>query len=335
MRKQNLCSIFASLIILFSVPLDVIAAAPYYEGKMITIIVGVGPGGGYDRIARLLAKHLPKYIPGKPTIIVSNMPGAGGIIAANYLYNIAKPNGLTIGTFNKGLPFAQLLKADGVRYDIKKYAWIGSAATEGTALILRTDIPYKTFNDLMKAKEPIYMGSPDVTGVGYQIPTLLKEFAGLNLKIAVYDSSASVMLAVERREVDGIAGSYSSYKSYIERGLVRPFARSRVSEPETEHLPVMEDFITDSKGKAVMAMLASVEVAGRPYVAPPGTPVKVMDTLRNAFAKVAKDPELVKESKRLMLEIKYIPGDQCLKVIDNVFNQPKDTVDTFGRYVKY
>ena len=121
----------------------------------------------------------------------------------------------------------------------------------------------------------------------------------------------------------------------MERGLVRPFARTRVAEPGTEHLPVMEDQTTDRKGKTLMAMLSSVEVAGRPYVAPPGTPPEAVNIIRDAFAKVSKDPELREESRKLMLEIKYVSADECLKVINSVFNQPKDIVDEFGKYIKF
>lgn len=116
---------------------------------------------------------------------------------------------------------------------------------------------------------------------------------------------------------------------------MRPFARSRVSEPETEHLPIMEDLITDSKGKTLMAMLTSVEVAGRPYVAPPKTPPELIIIVRDAFAKVAKDPELTEDSKKLMVDIKYVSGDDCLKVISNALNQPKDIVEEFGKYIKF
>ena len=107
-----------------------LCAAPYYEGKVLRVIVGTEPGGGYDRTGRLMAKYLPRYLPGKPTVIVENMPGAGHIIAANHIYNVAKPDGLTIGTYNRGLPFAQLTKAQGVRFDMRKYSWIGSVSVD-------------------------------------------------------------------------------------------------------------------------------------------------------------------------------------------------------------
>src|ERR671925_1475573 len=119
-----------------------VGAQPNFSGKTVTIIVGYKAGGGYDATARLLARHLPKHIPGKPTVIVQNMPGANSIIAANHIYNVAKPDGLTIGTFNRNLPIAQLTKVEGVKFAMTKFAWIGSAASETTLLALRTALPH-------------------------------------------------------------------------------------------------------------------------------------------------------------------------------------------------
>src|SRR5918999_5378106 len=145
-----------ALLALAALPLA--AAAQPYAGKTVTIIVGYKAGGGYDATARLLARHLPKHIPGKPAIIVQNMPGANSMIAANHVYNVAKPDGLTIGTFNRNLPIAQLLKVEGVKFDMTKFAWIGSAASESTILAIRDDLPYRTFEDLKKADKEIVIG---------------------------------------------------------------------------------------------------------------------------------------------------------------------------------
>ena len=130
----------------------VAAAHPNFSGKTVTIVVGYKPGGGYDATARMLARHLPDHLPGKPTVIVQNMPGGNSIIGANHMYNVAKPDGLTIGTFNRNLPIAQLTKVQGVKYDMLKFAWIGSAANEATILAIRNDLPYKNFEELRKAK---------------------------------------------------------------------------------------------------------------------------------------------------------------------------------------
>src|SRR5919197_4366507 len=184
------------------------AAQPSFAGKTVTIIVGYKPGGGYDATARMIARHLPKHLPGKPTVIVQNMPGGNSIIAANHLYNVAKPDGLTIGTFNRNLPIAQLTNVQGVKFDMRKFAWIGSAANETTILAIRTDLPYKSFEELRKAKEPVVIGSTGPGANTHDFPLLLKDVLGVKLKIVSgYSSSSDIMLAIERKEVDGRAGS--------------------------------------------------------------------------------------------------------------------------------
>lgn len=306
--------VFCSIISGFICPAELIAA-PYFEGKAIKIVVGFGPGGGYDRTARILAKYLPNYIPGRPTVLVENMAGASGIIAANHVYNLAKPDGLTLVALNQGLPIAQLTKVSGIRFDLLKYSWIGSAAIEGTVLIIRSDLPYKTVGDLQKAEKPIYISGMGPGAYDTQFPMLLKEFIGLNLKTVVYTSSADAMLAVERKEVDGRVGSYSSLKPLIDRGVAIPILRGRVSQPGIENLPVNENLTTHSMGRTIMGMHSSIGLIGRPYAAAPGTPKTIMDVLRDGFAKAIKDPELQKDAKRwwtLLLHWPARTGQQLL-----------------------
>lgn len=310
-------------------------AGPYFENKTITIIVGFGVGGGYDRLARMLARYLPKHIPGKPTVIIQNVPGASSMIAANNLYNLDHPDGLTIATLDRGLPYAQMLKAKELRFDLTKFSWIGSAAVESTILVLRNDLPYKTFNDVIKSKKEIYLAALGPASSDYQFPTFLKEFVGVNFKIAIYPSTQESMLAVERKEVDGKAGSFSALKPFIDRGLVHPVVRCRVSLPGIEQLPVNEDFTRDSTGKILMALLAAGDQIGRPFVAPPKTPDSVMKILRDAFDKASKDPELQAEAKNMQLDVKYVPASECMNVLKYVFSQPANIVNEFGKYVKF
>jgi tripartite-type tricarboxylate transporter receptor subunit TctC len=164
---------------------------------------------------------------------------------------------------------------------------------------------------------------------------LLREFLGINLKMITYPSSSDVMLAVERKEVDGRAGSYSSLKPFIARGLIHPIIRGRVGESEIESLPIDEDLTTDRMGKTIMAMRSTGDLMGRPYVAPPKTPGEVMNILRGAFAKVAKDNEAKAEAKKVMMEIEYIPADECLKALNYVFSQPADIVKELSKYIKF
>jgi tripartite-type tricarboxylate transporter receptor subunit TctC len=329
--------IIAVFTFLFLICLDVpgALAAPYYEGKVIKIVVGNKPGGGYDRMARLVAKHLTKHIPGRPSIVIENMEGAGGIIAANYVYKISKPDGLTLGTFNAAIPFAQLTKQAGVKFDVLKFAWVGSTAVEGTVFALRTDLPYKTVDDLLKAKTPLIIGASGITDVSGVFSIMLREYVGLNIKMIYYISSADIMLAVERKEVDGRAGSYSAQKPFIDRGLVRPFIRGRVAEKGTEHLPVNADLAASKIGKAVMHMLSASEFIGRPYVCAPGTPPAQMKILSDGFAKLAGDPEMIEDARRASMEIQYTSGKDILKVLDSIFSQPKEVVAEFSKYVSF
>jgi tripartite-type tricarboxylate transporter receptor subunit TctC len=312
------------------------AHAQYYAGKTITIVVGYKPGGGYDRTARILAKHLPDHIPGKPSIIVQNMPGANSLIAANHIYNVAKPDGLTIGTFNRNLPIAQLLKVDGVKFDMTKFAWIGSAASESTILAIRSDLPYKTIEDLKKAKEPVVIGATGPGANTYDFPLLLKEMLGLNLKVVSgYSSSADIMLAIERKEVDGRAGSFSSIRPFIDRKLVHAVIRARAAEPGIEKLPVDETLAPNARAKAIMALRSAPEVIGRPYVMPPKTPPELLQTMQAAFAKAIKDPELVAESKKAKAELEFVSGKEAIEVMKEVLDQPEDVVKEFSKYIKF
>jgi tripartite-type tricarboxylate transporter receptor subunit TctC len=335
MKKEFLLLLIGILTVsMFLLPRGILGAS-YYEKKMITIVVGYGPGGGYDRMARLLAKHLPKYIPGNPGVIVENRPGADSMIAANYIFNIAKPDGQTIGTFNRGLPFAQLLKAPGVKFDLTKFPWIGSAASEATALAILNSLPYKTFDELLKSKTTLNLGSMGPSDSSGQFPMILKEYLGLNMKMIIYPSSSDCMLAVERKELDGRGGSYSSLKPFVDRGLVHCLIRGRVSEPDIEKLPVDEDVTKDKVAKIVMAMRSGPDRIGRPYVAPPKTPPEVVNILRDAFAKVANDPEMQADAKKMLIYVNYVPAEETLKIISDVLSQPPDIANEFAKFVKF
>jgi tripartite-type tricarboxylate transporter receptor subunit TctC len=321
---------------LAAVPLTCAAQSSPFEGKTVTIVVGFKAGGGYDRTARILARHLPKHIPGKPNVIVQNMPGANSITAANHVYAVAKPDGLTIGTFNRNLVLAQLTNVPGVKYDMTKFAWIGSAASETTILAIRSDLPYKSFEELRKSGKPVVIGATGPGANTYDFPLLLKEFLGVNFKIVSgYSSSADIMLAVERKEVDARAGSYTSLRPFIDRKLVHPVVRARAVEAGIEQLPVDENLAPNARAKAIMALRSAPEVVGRPYVMTPGTPDALLKLVREAFAAALKDPELVAEATKAKMELEYTSGEETLKILTEVLSQPKDVVDEFSKYIKF
>ena len=309
--------------------------ASLYEGKTITIIVGYKPGGGYDRYARLIGKHLPKYIPGSPGVIIQNIPGASSVIAANHVFSIAKPDGLTIWTFNNATVIAQLIKVEGVRFDLTKFAWLGSAASDAVILTVRSDLPYRTADDLRKAKQFV-IGTTGPGSSTHDFPALLEEFAGFNFKLVPgYSSSADVMLALERKEVDGRAGSYESIKPFIDRGLVRPVIRHRTSAPGIEKLPVDENLATTQQGNLIMTVNAVPTQIYRPFVAPPATSKDALKILRDAFANVLKDKDLLAEAEKGKMTIDYVSSEDALKVVNEVLRQPPDVVQTLAKYIKF
>jgi len=335
MKKQSLVLIAVlTVTFIFSTPIKPLAA-PFYEGKIVKLIVASDPGGGYDTWGRLFAKHMPKHIPGNPTIIVQNMPGATSIVAANHLYNIAKPDGLTFAAVHRGLPFAQLFKSKGVKFDLKKFLWIGSPLAESNVLMIRTDLPYKTIEDLQKAKTPVILGSAGPASSQTHFPLLLQAFLGINIKMIYYRSSSDIALAIERKEVDGKASTYGSFKAQVQSGLLRPIIRSRVSEPGIENLPVDEELVTDKMGKTLLAMRTGPDVSGRPYIAPPGVPADRIGILRDAFKKTVNDPDFLADTQRLQLEVQYISGERCLEAVTQILEQPEDVVKEFEKYVKF
>ncbi|MFB3886313.1 MAG: tripartite tricarboxylate transporter substrate-binding protein [Thermodesulfobacteriota bacterium] len=333
--KRRIVFLFAGFFLFATVfPAAELLSAPYYEGKVIKMVVGSPPGGGNDRTARLLARHLPKYIPGKPTIIVENNSAGASLAAANYIYS-AKPNGLTFGLIMKSLPFSQLLKVEAVRFDITKYSWLGSAMVESTLFTIRSDLPYKTFQELQKTKQTIYIAGQGANTFGDQWSKMIIEFLGVNGKMVGYRGTAESVLALERKEVDASVFSFNAARPYLDRGLVRPVLRTRILSEGVEHLPNGEDLTDNKMGKVIMAVHSSTGLVAKPFIAPPGIPPELLNILKEGFSKALKDPVLQAESDKEMLDVQYVPPEECLKVMHYIFGQPPEVVKELGRYVKF
>lgn len=333
---RMVCAVLAAMALLASANAWAAPPAPNFQGKTVTIVVGYPTGGGYDRMARLVGKYLERSLPGNPTVVVQNMPGAASIVAANTVYNATRPDTLVLGAFNRNLVLAQLVKVDGVRYDMGKFVWIGSPSSETTVLVIRSDLPYRTFDDLRRAREPLHIGATGPGASTFDFPLLLKAFLGANLRIVSgYQAGTEVNLAIERREMDGRAGSYSSLKALIDRGLVRPIVRGRASAPEIEKLPVDEDLTNDPRARAVMALRSVPDVIGRPFVAPPGTPPEVVGAYRDAFSRITRDREFIAEATRGGFDIELVGAEQALRITLQVLNAPPDVVRVFAQFFKF
>ena len=233
------------------------------------------------------------------------------MIAANQLFNLTKPDGLTIGIFNRGMPFAQLLKAEGVKFDLKKVSLAGVRIGRDSHACPSDRSSFQDGGGYFKVQRTRLMlgsaGGPSDSNT--QFVMLLKEFAKLNVKIIDYPASAEAMLAVEQKEVDGRGASYSSIKPYVERNLVRCWIRGRVSEPGIENLPIDEDLTTDKMGKTIMAMRSATGHAGPARMSPlRGLRRNVLKILKEGIAKVLKDPEMKEDVKKNKMEMEYLPS---------------------------
>jgi tripartite-type tricarboxylate transporter receptor subunit TctC len=308
--------------------------ANYYEGKTVTVVIGA-KSGSLAIAAQIVAHHLGKYLPGKPAVIVQNMPGAAHLLATNHVFNIAKPDGLTILASNPNVAVAQLSKVEQVRFDVRKFQWLGSSGADGIAFSIRADLPYKTIHELKNANRELVAGTTGPGSNAHDIPLLLKEFAGIKLKlVSGYPANSDVLLAVERKEVDSWSALATTIKLAADRGVVRPLVRGRVSAPGFEDLPVDEDLATSQLGKSLMAIKSIPGAIGRAFAAAPGTPPDRVAMLRDAFAKAIKDPELLAEAKKAKINMHLITHEQVEKDFNALLNQTPETLKEMGKYIK-
>lgn len=334
-------TVFAVLSIawLLAAPGVLRAQANYFQGKVIRVIVGSSSGGGYDLWARLMAQHIGKHIPGNPTVVVQNMPGAGGVVAANYLYNIAKPDALTMGAFNPALYFDQLVARPEVKFDWGKFTWIGSPEQNDVLHYIRTDAPFKTIDDLRHAKEPPRCGSTGTGTTGHYIPRLLEETLGIKTTIVGgYQGGSEIDLAVERTEVvcwSPLVATYfgrEPYKRWQKSGFTRVVVRTGAKRDERiKDVPtlneLMQQYKTPEAGKRLAKVILTAATLGRPIAAPPGVAAEQTKTLRDAYAATMKDPELLAEVAKRGWELNPLTGAELETLSKEVIAQPKEVIE--------
>lgn len=311
------------------------AQTPFYEGKAITILIGT-QGGGSIVAARIIAQHIGKYIPGKPAVLVQPMVGGAHIVASNHVFHTAKPDGLTLLAANPNIAVAQLIKLDGVRFDVRKFEWLGSSGSDGVVLTIRSDLPYKSFDELKKADRELVVGTTGPGSNAHDFPLMLKEFTGVKFKIVSgYPANSDILLAVERKEVDIWTAFAATVRPVVERGAVRPLVRARVASPGFEHLPIDENLTSHPVGKALMGIKGAPLAIGRAIAAPPGTPADRVALLREALAKVLKDPGLEADGRKAKLDFRHIPGDEVLKGISAILQQSPEVQKEMVKYIKF
>lgn len=314
------------------------AQTPYYKGKTITIVAGTKAGDVYDLYARHFAQFLPKYIPGNPNVIVQNMAGAASMIAANFVYNVANPDGLTIGAIFPALYFDQVVGRSEVKYDWSKFSWIGSPVTSNHLLYMRSDSPYKTIHDVVKTSRAPKCGATGTSSTAYYIPKLLDETIGTNFDIVLgYQSGQDIDLAVERNEV--VCRSFTltaffarePFTTWRKKKFVNVLMQTgRKRDQRLPNTPtiyeLMDQYKTAAGGRNLATLVLAGGEFGRPYVMPPNTPGPYVKIIRDAFEKVLKDEAAIAEAAKKKLELDPSSSDELEKLAKEVTSQSPEVI---------
>jgi tripartite-type tricarboxylate transporter receptor subunit TctC len=315
------------------------AQTPFYQGKTITLVVSSTTGGGYDLWARFVAGYIVKYVPGNPSIVVQNMPGAGNIIGANYVYGIAKPDGLTLGAINPALYFDQLVGRSEVKFDWAKFNWIGSPEKNDIVHYIRADSPLKTVEDLRNAKEPPKCGTTGTGSTGHYIPRLLEETLGIKTQIVSgYPGASDIELAIERGEVicwSPLLATYfgrEPYKRWHKSGYVRVLLQTGAKrDPRLKDVPtlgeLMQRYKTSEAGRRLSRVILTAATLGRPIVTTPGVPAERVKILRDAYAKAIADTDLIGEAAKRGWDVNPLNGEELQALSKEVTTQPREIID--------
>jgi tripartite-type tricarboxylate transporter receptor subunit TctC len=304
-----------------------VMADEFYKGKTIRFVVGFAAGGGYDLAARIVGRHIGKHIPGNPNIVVENMTGAGSLIAANYTYNSAKPDGLFVGIWNSAYVLRQALGDKAVRLDARKLGWIG-APTKGTpfcSIMAHTGL--KSLKDIVAANRELKMGATGPGSTYDDMPQILNRTLGTKFKvISGYEGTGTILVAMRRKEVDGGCWTWESARTTARPMLdtkgedqLIPFAiHSRYPDPEVKDLPIIPEVIKGEDNISAYRTWSGTYEFQRPFSVPPGTPKDRLEILRKAFTDTLKDPEFLAEAKKSKFDETYVSGEEIEKYVANV-----------------
>lgn len=321
------------------------AVANFYRGKVITVFVGYGPGGGFDVMARLLARHMSKYIPGHPSLVVQNMPGAGSLLLANYLYNRAPADGTQFGIIARNLPLISLVGGDAnVRFDPRKFTWIGSSSDfsdDAYLLIVRKDSPVTSLSDARRADgPPLVIGGTAEGSSSADVPKILQDALGIRMKLILgYRDSAALFLAMENKEIAGRTVEMSSVRAtrpqWLEPGsdyrILLMYARVK-RDPQFPDVPTARELAPDATARELIEFTeAPLLTMAWPFVAPPGIPPERAAALQNAFMSTSRDPEYLADAATLKVPIDPVSAAEIYRAIDKLSKASPQVFDYVRR----
>ena len=312
-----------------TMPAHAQGGADYFKGKTVTYIVATAAGGGYDLYGRLVAEYMQRYLPGS-TFIVRNLPGAGHLVGANTIY-ASRADGLTIGTFNTGLIYNQLVGLPGMKFDLTKMSWIGKATTEPRTITIAQQSPIKTFADLQASKDPINFATSGVGSANYVETTMLTSALKVPSKVLTGYNGNDDQLAMRRGEVGGTIGSRSSFEQFVKNGYGRFIAQ--IGGKDTD-VPQLRDLVKDPAALSLIALVQSQGDVARLTAGPPGIPPAVLEALRNAYRNALEDKELQEKAAKLERPVEPGYGDDVLNAIVTALKQPPETIALLAQALK-
>ena len=295
--------------------------ADFYRGKTVTYIVATAPGGNYDLFGRLVADYMQKYLPGS-TFVVKNLPGAGHLIGANTIY-AARPDGLTIGTFNTGLIYNQLIGLEGVKFDLTKMSWIGKGLADPRVIVIAEQLPIKTFEEFRSYKEPINFSTAGVGSASFVETTMLTNALKLPVRILTGYSGNDDELAMRRGEIGGVLGSRSTFRQFVQNGFGRQIVQIGGKEADT---PQLKDLVTDPTAIQLIALVQSQGDISRLTAGPPEIPKDRLDALRAAYRNAMEDPELQAKAARAAMRVEPAYGDDVLAMVKQALDQKPEAI---------
>jgi tripartite-type tricarboxylate transporter receptor subunit TctC len=325
-------------------PVRADAVAEFYTGKELTILVGYGAGGGYDTTTRLFAQHFGRHIPGKPTIVVQNMPGAGSMKVALHIFGVAPKDGTVLGVFASSTALEPLFGNKAASYDPRKYEWIGSLHRDiaSCGVWKGAGQGIKSLPDLIRAKTTVTFGATSPTAITSQHPLFLKNMLAANLKVIYgYKGTKDVSLAMMRSEVDGSCGMFessvrSAYDQHIKAGefkIITQFGRDRAVPYFGDATRLYDLLKSDEQRKVADVIFRQTELA-RPLAAPPGTPRERVAALRKAMLDTLKDPAMIADARRLQIDYEPVTGEETIQMFADFYNTPPALVEQARKYTQ-
>ena len=304
-------------------------AQDFYKDKVVRFIVGQAAGGGYDTYTRSTARYIIKHLPGTPAVTVENMTGAGSLVAANYLYNTAKPDGLTVGNWNSAFVLNQAMGDKNLKFDARKFAWIGAPTRSVPVCLIMRHTGLTSFEQILKSGKAVKMGGTGPGSHSIDMPLMLNKMTGTKFSIVSgYQGTSQIRLAMQRKEVDGLCTNWDSVFSTQrdlldakgDEGMVPFIQHAPIAEPEGKGVALVKDVIKDpSDMQAYRAYMAQMEFS-RPLTMAPNTPKERLEIMRRAYKATLSDPEFLVQAKRLRLDIDYVSGEEIEKLVNEVLS---------------